>query len=157
MGEAQVYRSTSYLIDAPAGKKGQTYQIRIDPVGRVVDIIDARQAAPKGSGERKKADEATEIGRASCRERVEGAGGGVSSRRRHTSFDRDWSSDVCSSDLGKDGRGASLSLHLVPHRRAGGQEGSDVSDPHRPCRPSRRHHRRQAVGPKGVGRAEEGR
>jgi len=59
MGEAQVYRSTSYLIDAPAGKKGQTYQIRIDPVGRVVDIIDARQAAPKGSGERKKADEAT--------------------------------------------------------------------------------------------------
>ena len=59
MGEAQVYRSTSYLIDAPAGKKGQTYQIRIDPVGRVVDIIDVRQAAPKGSGERKKADEAT--------------------------------------------------------------------------------------------------
>src|SRR6266700_7144326 len=25
----------------------------------------------------------------------------VSSRRRHTSFSRDWSSDVCSSDLGR--------------------------------------------------------
>src|SRR5690606_8462152 len=38
-----------------------------------------------------------EIGRASCRERVGvtvGAG-----RRRHTRFSRDWSSDVCSSDL----------------------------------------------------------
>jgi hypothetical protein len=60
MGEAQVYRSTSYLIDAPAqGKKGQTYQIRIDPVGRVLDIIDAKQAAGQSSGERKKADDAT--------------------------------------------------------------------------------------------------
>src|SRR5690606_40279151 len=27
-----------------------------------------------------------------------------SSRRRHTRFSRDWSSDVCSSDLGADGR-----------------------------------------------------
>src|SRR5688572_31761448 len=27
-----------------------------------------------------------------------------SSRRRHTRFDCDWSSDVCSSDLGGDGR-----------------------------------------------------
>ena len=60
MGEAQVYRSTSYLIDAPAqGKKGQTYQIRIDPVGRVLDIVDAKQAAAQNPGERKKADEAT--------------------------------------------------------------------------------------------------
>src|SRR2546430_5838780 len=29
-----------------------------------------------------------------------------SSRRRHTSFDCDWSSDVCSSDLGNGGHGA---------------------------------------------------
>src|SRR5690606_39795067 len=28
-----------------------------------------------------------------------------SSRRRHTRFSRDWSSDVCSSDLGLSGRG----------------------------------------------------
>src|SRR5690606_40358856 len=27
-----------------------------------------------------------------------------SSRRRHTRFSRDWSSDVCSSDLGKEGQ-----------------------------------------------------
>src|SRR5690606_4605358 len=44
--------------------------------------------------------EGEEIGRASCRERVEiSVGGGISSRRRHTRFSRDWSSDVCSSDL----------------------------------------------------------
>src|SRR5688572_23280339 len=40
-----------------------------------------------------------EIGRASCRERVQISVVGVSSRRRHTRFDCDWSSDVCSSDL----------------------------------------------------------
>src|SRR5690606_17063818 len=39
------------------------------------------------------------IGRASCRERGERAVAGVASRRRHTRFSRDWSSDVCSSDL----------------------------------------------------------
>src|SRR5688572_1708203 len=39
------------------------------------------------------------IGRASCRERVERAVAAESSRRRHTRFDCDWSSDVCSSDL----------------------------------------------------------
>jgi hypothetical protein len=61
-GDVQLYRSTSYLIDAPVqGQKGQTYQIRIDPVGRVVDIIDAKKAGDqqKQSGERKKADDAT--------------------------------------------------------------------------------------------------
>src|SRR5690606_6726004 len=42
-----------------------------------------------------------EIGRASCREREKSSVVGVafSSRRRHTRFSRDWSSDVCSSDL----------------------------------------------------------
>src|SRR5437762_512670 len=40
-----------------------------------------------------------EIGRASCRERVEGEGRAGSSRRRHTRYIGDWSSDVCSSDL----------------------------------------------------------
>src|SRR5688572_22363988 len=40
-----------------------------------------------------------QIGRASCRERVEMSGAAGSSRRRHTRFDCDWSSDVCSSDL----------------------------------------------------------
>src|SRR5690606_2740611 len=39
------------------------------------------------------------IGRASCRERGWMAGVAVASRRRHTRFSRDWSSDVCSSDL----------------------------------------------------------
>src|SRR3989440_12658128 len=36
-----------------------------------------------------------------------------SSRRRHTRSDRDWSSDVCSSDLGSAGLG--LILHEVGH------------------------------------------
>src|SRR5437762_1921186 len=42
-----------------------------------------------------------QIGRASCRERVYVAvGDGLfSSRRRHTRYIGDWSSDVCSSDL----------------------------------------------------------
>src|SRR5207245_1539758 len=41
----------------------------------------------------------TEIGRASCRERGAIAGSVEASRRRHTRCYRDWSSDVCSSDL----------------------------------------------------------
>src|SRR2546430_11345112 len=42
-----------------------------------------------------------------------------SSRRRHTRFDCDWSSDVCSSDLGSIGHGrAELLEHLGPGRRA---------------------------------------
>src|SRR6516165_11337004 len=48
-----------------------------------------------------------------------------SSRRRHTSFDCDWSSDVCSSDLGRppspdpDRRGAGRSVHRLPRHPAG--------------------------------------
>src|SRR5437588_285294 len=42
---------------------------------------------------------AAEIGRASCRERVEISVCAGSSRRRHTRSLCDWSSDVCSSDL----------------------------------------------------------
>src|SRR5438874_542358 len=41
----------------------------------------------------------SKIGRASCRERVQITVVGGSSRRRHTRSLRDWSSDVCSSDL----------------------------------------------------------
>src|SRR2546430_7261315 len=45
-----------------------------------------------------------------------------SSRRRHTRFDCDWSSDVCSSDLAADPRrteGALLHHALLPHRDVG--------------------------------------
>src|SRR5437762_3358067 len=49
-----------------------------------------------------------EIGRASCRERVERAVVGVASRRRHTRYIGDWSSDVCSSDLSRSREGMSL-------------------------------------------------
>ena len=57
--DVQVFRSTTYLIDAPVeGSKGQTYQIRIDPVGRVVDIKDAKEMAVKPK-DKKQADEAT--------------------------------------------------------------------------------------------------
>src|SRR5207249_4062137 len=45
------------------------------------------------------------IGRASCRERALWQGTARCSARRHTSSKRDWSSDVCSSDL--NGRGGS--------------------------------------------------
>src|SRR5690606_16196507 len=44
---------------------------------------------------------AHEIGRASWRGRGEVRRSGGGSRRRHTRFSRDWSSDVCSSDLAR--------------------------------------------------------
>src|SRR5690606_40814712 len=39
-----------------------------------------------------------------------------SSRRRHTRFSRDWSSDVCSSDLrsGNEGRSLGLGIYELP-------------------------------------------
>src|SRR5690606_31427841 len=40
-----------------------------------------------------------QIGRASCRERMEVPTACRSTKRRHTRFSRDWSSAVCSSDL----------------------------------------------------------
>src|SRR5690606_40218264 len=43
-----------------------------------------------------------------------------SSRRRHTSFSRDWSSDVCSSDLHDIDARFELALHDVAGRRAHG-------------------------------------
>src|SRR6478736_4747090 len=45
-----------------------------------------------------------------------------SSRRRHTRFDCDWSSDVCSSDLGSGGRPVTTSLYACnpPGRRLSG-------------------------------------
>src|SRR5690606_32558053 len=46
----------------------------------------------------------SQIGRASCRETLYSreVAASISSRRRHTRFSRDWSSDVCSSDLAGD-------------------------------------------------------
>src|SRR5690606_40504882 len=41
-----------------------------------------------------------------------------SSRRRHTRFSRDWSSDVCSSDLPADDGPAHPDTHAAPARRA---------------------------------------
>src|SRR5207302_2486261 len=60
-----------------------------------------------------------------------------SSRRRHTRFSRDWSSDVCSSDL---------TLYRSPtdvgRRGALGTSSlSEVSSSHRTIRRRRRHHR----------------
>src|SRR5690606_39472749 len=40
------------------------------------------------------------------------------SRRRHTSFSRDWSSDVCSSDLGMLGFITAATLRLYPRPAA---------------------------------------
>src|SRR5690606_39375704 len=47
-----------------------------------------------------------------------------SSRRRHTRFSRDWSSDVCSSDLASPRRAAAprLARLAVPYRRLVGVE-----------------------------------
>src|SRR5436309_12776618 len=62
-----------------------------------------------------------------------------SSRSRHTRFSRDWSSDVCSSDLGRRARararrGAALPRHLgVQHR--GRPRGGATRRPHPPAHP----------------------
>jgi opacity protein-like surface antigen len=56
--DIQLFRSTSYLIDVPVqGQKNQTYQIRLDPVGRVLDIQDAKKTAAERPSEQKPADE----------------------------------------------------------------------------------------------------
>src|SRR5690606_4296697 len=98
-----------------------------------------------------------EIGRASCRERVEVSGVGGSSRRRHTRFSRDWSSDVCSSDLAHraagprsardelgQARGARRRPHAAarPGRDAGGGGAAGRGRLHR----SRLHQRRPGAG-----------
>src|SRR5688500_20323308 len=44
-----------------------------------------------------------------------------SSRRRHTRLQGDWSSDVCSSDLGDQRRGVRVGME-VERRRAGGDD-----------------------------------
>ena len=57
-GDVQLYRSTSYVVDAPVeGKQGQTYQIRIDPVGRVIDVKDAKDVAAQRPSQQKDVDE----------------------------------------------------------------------------------------------------
>src|SRR5687768_3470623 len=79
-----------------------------------------------------------QIGRASCRERVEitVVGGAFSSRRRHTRCSRDWSSDVCSSDLhdSDQGRGERppLRRHLArrPARLCDRRREAAAPDPH---------------------------
>src|SRR5690606_39929539 len=52
-----------------------------------------------------------------------------SSRRRHTRFSRDWSSDVCSSDLGASKQNSRIrALPLLPLGRGAGGEGPGLSD-----------------------------
>src|SRR3989475_6620142 len=48
-----------------------------------------------------------------------------SSRRRHTRFDCDWSSDVCSSDLSRSGR-AGRSYRMTTSSGGGGGGGDDI-------------------------------
>src|SRR3712207_6925135 len=62
-----------------------------------------------------------------------------SSRRRHTRYWRDWSSDVCSSDLEPDGVGGK-------GRPGGAGLGNDRAIPHRPSAPPLRAARAAAVG-----------
>src|SRR5690606_40432894 len=52
-----------------------------------------------------------------------------SSRRRHTRFSRDWSSDVCSSDLYAKGRVIDLSRAAVQHAKALGGGAREVDHP----------------------------
>src|SRR5207302_7374503 len=49
-----------------------------------------------------------------------------SSRRRHTRFSRDWSSDVCSSDLERDHRPARAQVAKHAQRQGGERQHDDV-------------------------------
>src|SRR3712207_8489275 len=51
-----------------------------------------------------------------------------SSRRRHTRYWRDWSSDVCSSDLRASGQRRFISMHVLVPGKWTVQEGHDVSE-----------------------------
>src|SRR5690606_39735632 len=64
-----------------------------------------------------------------------------SSSRRHTSFSRDWSSDVCSSDLlGRHGTSTEVTGATTSGGPTRGQHGRRRVRP--ACRAARRHHRR---------------
>src|SRR5688500_14084907 len=93
-----------------------------------------------------------QIGRASSRERVDSRVRGVPSRRRHTRLQGDWSSDVCSSDLGsrrcapisspmpamscarrwRRCRASSIRCRGRPKKTRGRASGSSASCTHRP-------------------------
>src|SRR5690606_39614777 len=87
-----------------------------------------------------------------------------SSRRRHTRFSRDWSSDVCSSDLAALDAGKKA-LQAGPLAVQLGGAGTDVVLPHQPLDATPPHglallaqggmHTRAAVGPVAVPRSEE--
>src|SRR5690625_1490068 len=83
------------IVDLP---EDTTDNIGFDQVDAVTATIS------EALDENPRATAALEIGRASCRERVERRGEDSGRGRRHTRWPRDWSSDVCSSDLGEVGR-----------------------------------------------------
>src|SRR3712207_7970618 len=72
-----------------------------------------------------------------------------SSRRRHTRYWRDWSSDVCSSDLAAD---AEHRLEGEPLGRARLRDAPRGAEPHLPERAGQRLQRLDAAG--GLGREE---
>src|SRR5690606_40019577 len=73
-----------------------------------------------------------------------------SSRRRHTSFSRDWSSDVCSSDLGSS---SALSYSVAASDRALWSKSAGVSESDEDGR--RRHGGRVGVLLRSPARSEE--
>src|SRR5699024_5891165 len=81
------------------------YEPNGNPIGRETVALFQRDAQTKGAERAilvtlsRFTAPARKIGRASCRERGSSAGGARISRVRHTRSKRDWSSDVCSSDL----------------------------------------------------------
>src|SRR5690606_17943791 len=71
-----------------------------------------------------------------------------SSRRRHTRFSRDWSSDVCSSDLGDDALGQEGPALILPSEERLRQRGEPEGLEHPPFALQRR----QALAPIAKGR-----
>src|SRR5690606_40003801 len=81
-----------------------------------------------------------------------------SSRRRHTRFSRDWSSDVCSSDLSWEKGGKQSKLSFDHRRPTASPTGTSGTPPHRPPNSTRQYCRRSLRTqhrPTKLGRSEE--
>src|SRR5690606_29551899 len=86
----------------------------------VDDMIMVLEGHPEELEARAARNQQEKIGRASCRERVKTAGAAESSRRRHTRFSRDWSSDVALPIWLRAGRHADGSAYQAHHRERHG-------------------------------------
>src|SRR5690606_39869228 len=77
-----------------------------------------------------------------------------SSRRRHTRFSRDWSSDVCSSDLWRSAPWSRRRKRQTSHLHGSPCPVWALASPYPGCREVKRARRRGQSGPETIGRTD---